>query len=228
MRRLLPCLLALIALALLPAAASAAPAVDGEFDVAPETPGRSTQGPDGNVWVVLSGPNDVAKVTPNGDVQKFDVAALAGATDITVGPDGNLWVTTTAGVAKFSPGNPAAATSFTEANLATAQGITTGPDNNLWVANANKVYRVPPATPTTPTPFPLPDAMASARGIASSGGLLWVADFGGKEIVSVTTAAGHDALRGRRHGTAGSHGRPGNSDRLHESEQRARQDLPGR
>jgi virginiamycin B lyase len=185
MPRLLACLIALIALAVAPAAASAAPAVSGEFDVAPETPGRSTQGPDGNVWVVLSGTNDVAKVAPSGDVQKFDVAALGGATDITVGPDRNLWVTTTAGVARFSPADPGAATPFTEANLASAQGITTGPDNNLWVAKDDKVYKVPPGDPTNETPFPVTGM--SARGIASSGGLLWVADFGGKRVISVTT-----------------------------------------
>ena len=85
-------------------------------------------------------------------------------------------------------GPPAAPLTFTTtplADITTAQAITTGPDGNLWTASAAKVLKIPPAAPATATTFPV--AGLDARGIASSGGLLWVADFSGR-IVSLTTA----------------------------------------
>src|SRR4051794_667159 len=96
MRRLLPCLLTLIVLACAPAAAPAAPTIDGIFPTGAALsgkPGYLTLGPDGNIWVALDNMK-VARVTPQGDVTEFDPGPGIGAiVGITSGSDGNLWIT---------------------------------------------------------------------------------------------------------------------------------------
>jgi len=177
-------LAALALAALVPAAASAAPKVDGEFAVS-STPGQLTQGPDGNIWAVVG--TKIARVAPDGTVTEFDPADVETAVGITSGPDGNLWVTQTNGVAKIPPADPLSAKKFTIPEITSAQGITTGPDGNLWTASNDAVIKIPPADPTTKTVFTV--AGLGPRGIASGGdGQLWVADFAGNQVVSVTTA----------------------------------------
>ncbi len=175
-------------LALLPSAtASAAPAVNGVFDLS-GTPGQLTEGPDGNIWITLSGSalgNDLAKVTPQGTVTEFDPADVSGPIGIAAGDDGNLWVTQAGGVAKVPPANPAGATKFAIAAIADPRGITAGPDGNLWTASGDKVLRIPPADPANPTPFPV--AGMGARGITAGPDRIWVADFAGQRIISLKT-----------------------------------------
>src|SRR6476469_5862200 len=81
------------ALTLFATPAAAAPAVNGVFNLT-GTPKYLTQGPDGNIWVVLNGAvNDIAKVTPAGVVTEFDSATYNNPIGIASGPDGNLWLT---------------------------------------------------------------------------------------------------------------------------------------
>lgn len=66
---------ALAALALSPVAAAAAPAVDGVFDL----PGRAKRlalGADGGIWITLESGGDVARVSPQGAVERFDSAVV--------------------------------------------------------------------------------------------------------------------------------------------------------
>jgi virginiamycin B lyase len=167
--------------------AQAAPVVDGEFTLTKNAQ-RITQGPDGNMWATLGGNglgNEIARIAPDGTVTEFDNDSLAQGVGIVAGPgDGKLWVTVPNNVVRFDPASPTTAgTPFAVDIAAGAQTIVVGPDGNLWTASADKVFKITPAgVPTTYT------VLNGARGIASSGGLLWVADFGAKEIVSVTTA----------------------------------------
>ncbi len=168
------------------ASASAAPAVNGVYDVS-DTPSKLAQGSDGNVWVVVGG-NTLARFAADGTKQEFPLTGVTGAKGITSGPDGNLWLTASTKIVKVPPANPAALTSFTVNDVITPQAIVTGPDGNLWTASADKVLKITLADPANPTLFTLTStASPSARGIATSGGLLWVVDFGGA-IVSMTTA----------------------------------------
>jgi streptogramin lyase len=179
---------ALIALLGATSGSVAAPAVDGEFAVSGK-PGYIALGPDGNLWAVLSGSalnNDVARISPAGVVEEFDVPALAGAVGIAAAPDGNLWVTRPAKVARFAPAAPAGATEFAVADLAGPRDITAGPDGNLWAAAGDKLLRIPPANPVGYTPFTV--AGLDARGIAADGERLWIASFGNGTIYSATTA----------------------------------------
>ena len=176
--------LAVAALALLPASAAAEPKLDGEFPVTKE-PQYLTTGPDGNVWVALQ--DRVAKVAPDGTVTEYDPQKVTFPKGIATGPDGNLWVTQSNEVARFSPADPLAAESFQVAAISDPRSIVTGPDGNLWTASGDQVVKIPPANPAGFTAYPVTGL--SARGIASGGdGSLWVADFGGQRVLSVTTA----------------------------------------
>ena len=165
--------------------AIAAPTVSGSFAVS-DTPYKLTAGPDGNMWVVVGGvPSKLARVKPDGTVNEFDLTGINDAKGVTAGPDGNLWVTAGATLVRVPPANPAGQKTFAVLDITDPRGITTGPDGNLWTASGDKVLRIPPATPTAGTTFTV--SGMSARDIASSGGLLWVADFTGR-IVSLTPA----------------------------------------
>jgi streptogramin lyase len=174
----------LLLAALAPAAASAAPTVDGEFPVS-DTPKRLAAGPDGNVWVTVGGV--IAQITPAGEVTEFDPADVSTPNGITAGPDGNIWVTQSGAVVKVPPAAPLTATAYPISEITDPRAITVGPDGNLWTASGDQVIKIPPADPATHTAYTVTDL--SARDIASGGdGQLWVADFGGKRVVSVTTA----------------------------------------
>jgi streptogramin lyase len=174
--------IAALSLALLAGArADAAPVVDGTFDLSGNAQ-RIALGPDGNMWMTLASNNEVARITPAGVVTEFDNDSLTGAIGIVTGPDGKLWVTLSTKVVRFDPANPTAPGDPFAADIVQPQTIVNGPDGNLWTASADKVLRITPAGVATPF-----TVLTGARGIASAGGLLWVADFGAQEIVSVTT-----------------------------------------
>lgn len=170
--------------------AHAAPAVDGEFAMPTGgKPGYITQGPDGNVWAVLSGAvggEDVAKIEPDGTVTGYDAPLLTGAVGIAAGPNGYLWVTRPAKAARFSPANPAGAEEFNVAGLGAPRDIVLGPDDNLWAASGDTLMKIPPDNPTGYTPYTI--LTMDARGIASDGERLWIASFGNGTIYSATTA----------------------------------------
>jgi streptogramin lyase len=174
---------ALLAAALAPGVASAAPHVDGEFPVS-EQPKRLALGPDGNIWVTIGG--KIAKISPAGDVTEYDPAEVGSPNGIVAGPDGNLWLTQSGEVVKVPPAAPLTATKFTIAEISDPRAITVGPDGNLWTASGDQVVKIPPGDPATRTAYTVTGL--AARDIASGGdGQLWVADFGDDRVVSLTT-----------------------------------------
>lgn len=181
--RLLTIIVAVCLVLLAAERAQAAPAVTGEFDVT-GVPQRIAQGPDGNMWVTLAGSgNEVAKIAPDGTVTPVNNDSLDGAIGITAGPgDDMLWVTQSTKVTRFDPADPTAPGTPVPADIAAPQTIVVGPDGNLWTASADKVLRITPGGVATPF-----TVLTAARGIAASGNLLWVVDFGAGELVSVTT-----------------------------------------
>ena len=170
------------------ASAAAGPSVTGEFPLS-ETPRGIAAGPDGNVYVLLAGNaagKQVARISPAGAVTEIGSPALEGAGGIVAGPDGNMWATLGDGVARFAPDDPENAKKFPIAAITDARGIAVGADGNLWVGSGENVVKVPPADPAAFT-FTKVDGMG-ARGVARSGDLIWVADFGSRRLVRVTRA----------------------------------------
>jgi streptogramin lyase len=176
----------LVAAALTPALASAAPAVNGEFDLSGK-PAHLAQGPDGNIWVAMTDStlgNDIAKVTPAGAVTEFDLPVIIDTYGIVAGPDGNMWATHLGGVFKFAPANPVGGTDFPVAQISDPRPIVVGPDSNLWTATGANAIKITTAGVATPFPVTGMNAHDIARG---GDGNLYVAD-GNARVVGLTTA----------------------------------------
>ena len=167
------------------APASAKPKVDGKFDVSGVgTNNEITKGPDGNIWVTLDQTNDIAKITPQGQVTEYDPANVSSPVGIARGPGKTLWVTQSGGVAIFDPADPDSAEDFTINDISDARAIVKGPDGNMWTVSGGNVIRINADDPTDSTSFPV---LVAGRDIdAGKDGKLWVADFG-SQVVRVKT-----------------------------------------
>jgi len=191
-RRFAAVLTVALALGLLAAGgASAAPHVDGSFPLKAElgSNNKIVAGPDGNVWVTVADlTNDVARITPAGQVTEFDLENVSAPTGIAVGPEGRLWVTQNEGVASFSTAEPTKTKTTTIAQVKAFSSIVAGPDGQMWVASENVVLHFPPADPTKSVPIAI--AELSSRDIDVAGSLLVVADSNSTQarIVTLTTA----------------------------------------
>jgi streptogramin lyase len=171
--------------------AAAVPDVDGKFSVSGVGANNDlTRGPDGNVWVTLDQTNDIAKITPRGQVTEFNPSNVTNPIGIAA-TSSQLWVTQDGGVARFSPGNPNAAVKFDIGAISDPRPIVRGSDGNLWTVSGENAIRIPPAQPTNATSFPV---LIAGRDIdAGRDGRLWVADFGG-QVVRMTTAGAATAI----------------------------------
>ena len=102
-----------------------------------------TAGPDGNLWLLNNGGEDLAtwsvsKMTPSGVFTNYPLPDAGLLTDIAPGPDGNVWYTR--GKEPFVPPNAAVgritpsgvATEFALTPLSNPKGIAAGPDGAVW------------------------------------------------------------------------------------------------
>lgn len=195
--------LAVLVAMLLTPSATAAPTVDGEFDV----PGlgsnnKLVEGPDGNMWLTLDGVGrDVAKITPSGEVTEYDLEAVT-PSGIAVGPEGRIWTTRNGAVISFDPADPVGSKDLTPiASIGTQHSIVRGPDGNLWVATNERLVQVPPAAPGTAKDFSVPGL--APKDIDVAGSLLVVADF--ERILAATTSGTTTEFKvsGQAQGVAG-------------------------
>lgn len=104
----LTAVLALLSLAMLASEAIAAPTYDGHFKVGTfNTNSKIVEGPDHNMWLTIeAGGKDVARITPDGQVQEFEIEGVTQPSGIAVGPEGRIWVTQDEGVESFPPADP--------------------------------------------------------------------------------------------------------------------------
>lgn len=175
-----------IALFAVAAPAAAAPSVTGEFAVDGEPQGI-TLGPDGNLWTPLGGSTkELARITPDGQVTNFDLAAVSGGEGIVaLGP--HLWMTTPNELVRIVPGDTPQVQAFTFNDIIQPQAITVGPDGHLWTGSADKVLEFDVSNPDAPQLDPH-TVGGGLRGIATgSDGRLWVADFADKRVIAVNT-----------------------------------------
>ena len=216
--------------------ASAAPVIDGQFPLASavDTNTKIAAGPDGNIWVAVHGEdNDVARVTPTGQVEEFELKEIENPSGIAAGPEGKMWVTATNKVASFSPSDPKESSkAFTVLTVDTNSPIVAGPDGQMWFAASDEVDHFAPSDPEGATPIAVPEL--SPRDIDVAGSLIVVADAGKPRIVTLTTAGvvqpdiviGHRHLEdGRR--LAGRRGRPERPDRILRPRSQSREHRPG-
>jgi virginiamycin B lyase len=203
-------LAALLVLLAVAGSASAAPAVDGFFAVKGlEINNKIVAGPDGNMWVTLSNGKDVARITPGGQVQEFDLEGVEGAQGIAPGPDGNLWVPTTGKLTRFSPADPEGTDQTFSTAAINAEGqIVAGPDGLLWVASKNALAHFSPADPEGTVQPVAVSGELSPKDIDVAGSLIVVADTGSPRIATFTTAGVQVdyALAGGSQGLAGGPG----------------------
>jgi streptogramin lyase len=171
--------------------ALAAPQVDGVFSVTGlGIDNQITQGPDGNIWVTVDdgAGNDVARITPTGEVTKFDLDDVDAPVGIT-SQGADLWVTAINEVARFAPGSTDA-TATTVIDIGGPRHITLGPDGNLWTVSGSNVIKIAPGPPTTSTTFPA--LITDGRQVvAGADNTLWAT--GGTKVINFTTAGTHVA-----------------------------------
>lgn len=185
---------------LTPVSATAVPAPDAPKPQADQTvfavdgqPERIAEGPDGNLWFVVSGNsagNDLARITPSGTITYFELGAV-NLGWLVVGPDDKLWATAGTGVAEIPTADPTTLTVHDITGFANPQGITVGPDGNLWAAGGDTLYRVPPAAPATATPVNVTGAQL--RQVTATSNRIWAADSNGN-VHAVTTGGDIDTV----------------------------------
>lgn len=175
------------------ASAAAAPKLDGTFAVSSlEANNKIVAGPDGSVWLTLSGAaKDLARITPGGQVKEFELG-IEKPEGIAAGPEGNLWIAFNGGVAKFSPSDPEGTKVATPIPAVKAgASLVAGPDGNIWVATEENVIDFPPSKPLEFKTLAIPKL--SPHDIDVAGSLLVIADAGNSRIVTLSTAGSeHD------------------------------------
>jgi streptogramin lyase len=176
---LLPLTLA-AALAVPITAAGAKPKPAGKVNLTGQ-PQRIAKGPDGNIWVTISGSsdgNELARIKPNGKVKEFDLPGVNNPTGVGKGK-GSLWLTQANGVVEVPPNNPSDADVTTIGGLS-PQEITGGPDDRIYTVSSDQFISFDPENPAGYSDETITNM--NARGIIGSGGRLWIADFNGHII----------------------------------------------
>jgi streptogramin lyase len=191
--KLLAAMIAVLATVVWVPAALAAPAITGTIELGSELSPNSKiiEGPDGNIWVTLEDmEKDVAKITPFGVVEEFDLGPEVFDPEGIVSAEGKLWVPLkTNGVACFSPKTPTAITEFNIAGLGSSAALGLGPDGKIWAGVSEKIFRFAPATPEAFEEIPVPGL--APKDVEAAGPLVAIAD-GNQEkarIVTFTTGA---------------------------------------
>jgi streptogramin lyase len=194
------------------ASAAAAPVVDGHFPIPGgfDANSKIVEGPDGNVWMTVRGvATDVARISPAGKVDEFEIPGVVSASGIASGPEGRLWITQIGGVASFSPANPAGGEATPIVGVNGNASIVAGPDGQMWVATDEQVFHFAPSAPSEAKPVSVPGL--TPHDIDVAGQLLAIADGGNKRIVTLTTTGtvGEIPLLGGTTTSQGVAGSPG-------------------
>jgi streptogramin lyase len=101
-----------------------------------------TAGPDGNIWFTEENAGRIGRITPNGDLKEYPLAADSFPRPITVGPDGNLWFVELHKLGRITPTGTLKEYPLAIENVPPAIDITTGPDGNLWFSFGDRIARM--------------------------------------------------------------------------------------
>ncbi len=185
----LAAVLVLLSLAMLASEAIAAPTYDGHFKVGTfNTNSKIVEGPDHNMWLTIeAGGKDVARITPDGQVQEFEIEGVTQPSGIAVGPEGRIWVTQDEGVESFPPADPEKNnTGATIPDVKSPASIVAGPDGQMWVATTKNLVHFKPSEPDKAKSIEVEDL--SPKDIDVAGSNLVIADAGKPRILVYTTA----------------------------------------
>lgn len=154
----------LVALALLGGTVATQAAQSRSFPIrGGSQPFSITLGADGNFWFTLSNSNEIARITPRGQISYFVTPSLSNPAFTTLGPDGNVWFGegSTGKIAFVTPVGDITEIQFSFFGVSV--GITTGSDGNIWFTDQtdHAVWRFDLSSETftefkTPTPNSFP------------------------------------------------------------------------
>jgi virginiamycin B lyase len=169
---------------------------NGEFKLPSAVPGKSGMagpwpreiiaGPDGNLWFAEMAANNIARITPKGEITEFKIpTADAKPYSLTIGPDKNIWFTewTQAKIGHITMDGK-----ITELPVKNGgREIACGADGNLWFTadKANAIGRLTPKGENTE--FPIPTAASQPLGItAGSDGNIYFCEFKAGKVGCIT------------------------------------------
>jgi streptogramin lyase len=127
-------------------------------------PGWTTLGPDGRIWFVEQGYENVkvGAIATNGKITEYPLPANSFPQEIVTGPDGNLWITDGGlnGLLRVSPSGKVLAVHTLPTASAQPWGITVGPDKNIWFTEytANAIGRMTISGALKEVTVPTPNA----------------------------------------------------------------------
>lgn len=179
-------------------ASSAAQAATG--DVTPFPISQVNSAPEGialdragNMWIAMSGADQVGKATPAGVLSTVEIpngSANAGAHGVALGSDSRMWITERLGNRIGAINVETNAYQAFDIPTANSQpmGITTGPDGAMWFTEfaANKVGRITKTGAITE--FPLPADSGPTSIVTGPDGALWITLQTGNAIGRMTTS----------------------------------------
>lgn len=150
-------------------------------------PAPITAGPDGNLWIADSylvkgrRKKAIVRITPAGEVKRFQLSPAVGVNDITAGPDGNLWFTETAlrggWIGRITPQGRVSHFRLPRTPRR-PESITVGPDGALWFSEKSihykdqaRVGRI--TTAGEITEYPVPGSAWTYEIAAGASGDIW-------------------------------------------------------
>jgi streptogramin lyase len=147
-------------------------------------------GPDGAMWFAEQGASKIGRITMDGQVSEFALAAGRGPFGITTGPDGALWFTEQSAnrVGRITTDGEISAEYLIGLGQLVPSGIAAGPDGNVWFTErgGNSIGRVTPGGQVTR--FPVPTGSSNPVDIAAGpDGALWFTELGANTIGRITT-----------------------------------------
>ena len=144
-------------------------------------PQELTLGPDGNVWFTTSS-GWIGRVTPSGEITRFQTGTTASLNGITAGADGNLWFAVGSGLNLIGKMTlEGQSTLYSNPAFLSPSHLTTGADGAIWFTMPNSVGRLTignsMSVSTYTSNFAFPQAV-----VAGQDGRVWVIDADAGQI----------------------------------------------
>jgi virginiamycin B lyase len=143
-------------------------------------------GPDGALWFTERNADKIGRITTDGVVTEFPLAAGAQPTAITVGPDGALWFVESGAGRLGRMTTSGAVTEFSVGPGSVLLDVVAGPDGNIWYASEllvpgpgplGRIGQMTPLGTFSEFSLPFPARVASSLA-AGPDGNIWFAGYG--------------------------------------------------